>query len=116
MSKNFKEFYKGPTYTINEDEELYKTLKRQISSYLNESTFERLHSIFNKIYLLRKCFPKDVFYDILLKEMNTEQKRVFTLYILSEGFAVPKNDERGEKEEIWEVQLQKILKTIKGER
>jgi len=107
MSNNkFKNFYNGPLSSLEEDEFVYKALKRQITAYIRESTFERLHGIFNKIYILRQFFDKEKFYDIILEDMNTEKKEVFINFILKEGF---KFEKEPIKEEIWEYQLKKIL-------
>ena len=65
MSKKFKEFYNEKPFSYEEDKEVLKALKRQVTSYLRESTQERFHGIFNKLYILRNSIEKDEFYDVI---------------------------------------------------
>lgn len=110
MNSSFKKFYNGFPSEFVEYEYLFKTLKRQITSYLKESSLERFHGIFNKVFLLRKCLPKEEFYNVLLEGMNNEEKETFMTFILTEGF----EERQGliikeEIEDIWEHQLKVIL-------
>jgi len=109
ITSNFKEFYKGLECEYKEDEYLLKTLKRQITSYLKETSLERLHGIFNKIFILRKNFDKHKFYDILLDDLNNEEKENFLKFLLSEGFN-DINEEKFEGKSIWQKQLDLVLK------
>ena len=115
INSSFKKFYTGFPSELSEYEYLFKTLKRQITSYLKESSLERFHGIFNKIFLLRKCLPKDQFYTVLLEGMNAKEKEVFMNFILTEGFDIQNKviEEGGEPEDIWVHQLEVILKKYK---
>lgn len=108
---NFRDFYKGHTVEYREDEYTFKVLKRQITSYLKESSLERLHGIFNKLYLLRKKFTKEEFYTILLEDMKSEDKKRFMQFLLSEGFEHPNREVNPEG--IWQHQLNIILNRYK---
>lgn len=105
---SFKEFYTGYQFEYKEHEYLFKTLKRQISSYLKETSQERLHGIFNKIFLLRKCIDKEHFYSVLLEGMNTDEKEKFLKFILREGFEF-EDEVNDSVRNVWEHQLNNIL-------
>ena len=111
---NFKQYYIGSEFEFREDEILLKSLKRQITSYLKESTQERFHSIWNKIFILRKSFDKEKFYDIILSEMDTEDRKKFMQFILEEGFRIENSDINiNENPKLWEYQLNKIKRRTK---
>lgn len=111
MSESFKKFYIGYKSDYIETEFLFKTLKRQITAYLKESSMERFHSIFNKIFLLRKSLDKDHFYSVLLEGMNNVEKEKFMSFILSEGFGASNNSEnKVNVKDVWEHQMDIILK------
>lgn len=108
---NFKDFYKGTESELKEDIELLKILKRQISLYLKENTSERLHGIFNKLYILRKSIDKDKFYDFLLSEMRSEETKKLTEFIMKEGLLLGTFE--GDIPINWKLHLDEIKKEVK---
>ena len=110
---DFRDYYIGSKYEINEDEELLKALKRQITFYLKESTFERFHGIWNKLFLLRKVIAKDKYYDVILNEMDNDEKKKFLKFILQEGQTFDINNCNDSVPKIWEHQLNNVKNKLK---
>jgi len=106
--KDFKSFYNDISDSYKDEvSSLIKTMKRQVTSYLRESTQERFHSIFNKLFILQKYLDKGEFYDIMIKEMNNEEKVELMSYILGEGFGFESS--YVESKSVWEHQLNRVL-------
>jgi hypothetical protein len=103
----FKEFHSGNIYEVEEDKNTLKALHRQITSYLRESTKERLHGIYNKIYILKKQFENDTNFEQSLTEDVKDTVKVNLIrFILNEGFDI--KNSKTETKLIWKYQLDQI--------
>lgn len=115
MRNDFRKHYKNFIEDdFEEDFALFNTLKRTVKSYLKSPTVEKLHTIYNRIYLLKRLFCEVFIYDQLINHMDTYGEKQFIKYFIHEAFdyAHP-NLVLDDADELWKIQLADLLENTK---
>jgi len=119
--ERFRKKYIGAVLDeFDEDFFLFRSLKRTINSYMKTPDKAKIHSIINKIVILRRVFKNRFLYEELIKIVQEDiYKSCFIKYILNEVFST--NHEIEEFDECWEENIlelydeKKIFKQTKAE-
>ena len=67
---------------FKEDYTAYKTIKRTINSFVKSPSVEKVRSIYNKILLSTRFFGKDLIYDSVINDQDTEQCKQIAIYMI----------------------------------
>lgn len=109
--KIFKQYYRGMIETeFKEDFFLVKTIRRTLNSFIKKPKIEKLHAIYNKIYITRNLFDYEFLYDELTTKMDTNQANWLMSSIIAEFFDI--NYPRHEMPAEWETLINEF-KNIK---
>jgi hypothetical protein len=86
--KRFRGFYIGAVVSeFDDDFFLFRSLKRTINSYIKVPDKSKIHSICNKIVILRRVFDEDFLYEEIFKIVSEDIYKInFMKYIMNEVF------------------------------
>ena len=96
------------TTDFEEDYLLFKTFKRIINSYYKAPNEQKFHSMYNKIFILRRVFKEEFIYTNLVESMAYPYTKNLISYILNELFG--QSFEIDEVEDVWEEHINYLLK------
>ena len=115
MREDFRKHYKNFILDdFEEDFALFNTLKRTVKSYLKSPTVEKLHTIYNRLFLLRRLFCETFVYEQLINHMDKYDEKQFIMYFINTSFEFEFHNLSDDKvDELWKIQLADLLENVK---
>lgn len=98
---------------FEEDYKMFRSVKRTVNSYIKNPNVDKLHSIFNRIYILRRLFFENFLYEQLRNHMDTPSAKNLTVYFINEAFKKDLEVDEEIIEDLWAIQIQDLLENYK---
>lgn len=114
IEKEFLENYRNIVLDdFDEDFKMFRSVKRTVNSYIKNPNVDKLHSIYNRIFILKRLFFEDFLYEKLRDHMDSIFAKNLIIYFVNEAFNKKINVNEEIIEDLWAIQIQDLLENYK---
>lgn len=114
MEERFRKNYKGLVRDdFEEDFVLFKSIKRTTNSFMKNPNTDKLHSIYNKIFVLKRLFHESFLFGSLVENNDNKDAKNLIAFILSEVFDGDVEYEESSLDELWTIHVSDLLENTK---
>lgn len=114
MENLFRNNYRSVIKDDFEDDFImFKSVKRTINSYIKNPNTDKLHSIYNRIFILRRVFHEQFLYEQLMSNNDNDNSKNLMCYFIAESFGHDMNCNEDAIDDLWTIQISDLLENTK---
>ena len=114
MKEKFINNYRGIVADdFEEDYLLFRSIKRTTNSYIKRPSTDKLHSIYNKIAVLRRLFHESFLFEQIAGNNDSIAAKNLISYFMSESFGSVVDYIEDEIDDLWSIQISDLLDNTK---
>ena len=98
---------------FGEDYQMFRSIKRTTNSYIKRPNTDKLHSLYNKIVVLRRSFHESFLFEYIVKNNDTDEAKNLISFFISESFQSKEEYDDGKLDDLWLIQISDLLDNTK---
>ena len=114
MENKFLVNYRGMVADdFEEDYLMFRSIKRTTNSYIKRPNTDKLHSIYNRIVVLRRSFHEVFLFEQIVRNNDTVNAKNLISYFMAESFNSKEEYEEDKIDDLWIIQISDLLDNTK---
>ena len=98
---------------FEEDYLMFRSIKRTINSYIKRPNTDKLHSIYNRIVVLRRSFHEAFLFEEIVGNNDTVDGKNLIGYFISESFNINAEYDEANIDDLWIINISDLLDNTK---
>ena len=114
MEEKFITNYRGIVADdFDEDYQMFRSIKRTTNSYIKRPNTDKLHSIYNRIVVLRRSFHESFLFEQIVGNNDSDDGKNLIGYFISESFDIDGFYDEDKIDDLWIIQISDLLDNTK---
>jgi hypothetical protein len=98
---------------FEEDYMMFRSIKRTTNSYIKRPNTDKLHSIYNRIVVLRRSFHESFLFEQIIRNNDSDDGKNLIGYFISESFDINGFYDEDKIDDLWIIQISDLLDNTK---
>ena len=92
---------------------MFRSIKRTTNSYIKRPSTDKLHSIYNRIVVLRRSFHEVFLFEQIVRNNDTVDAKNLISYFMTESFNSKEVYDEDKIDDLWVIQISDLLDNTK---